>query len=422
MLKTLKLLLLLCIVTLEIKAQDTSSYKYHNGLTPAQKLIANSGEDLLTGGNAQSKQTVISGYGDISYKHDFKYKNSTWNVNRVVLFVGHQFSKKIAFFSELEIEDAKVEGGGFKGSVGMEQAYLKFSFNPRHYLVAGLFLPRIGILNENHLPINFNGVERPLVEQAVIPGTWREIGIGYYGQAGTFPLTYSAALMSGLNSADFVHGTGFKSGRSEGQLATGDNIAVTASAKVFTGDFQWQVSGYVGGTTGIGAYQADSLHLQSGPFGTPLYLGEADMQYNKGGFGAKALYVYVSYPRAGDVNSAYANNTFKTMYGAYAELSYDLLYNKVKTSEKQLIAFGRLEKMNLNESIPSSGIIDPALDQWHVVTGLNYFPLANLVIKADVRFTHTGPQNENLILNPPPVMQPYQQNNQFLNIGIGYAF
>jgi hypothetical protein len=40
----------------------------------------------------------------------------------------------------------------------MEQAYLKFNLNAKQYLVAGLFVPRTGLLNENHLPIN-SGME-----------------------------------------------------------------------------------------------------------------------------------------------------------------------------------------------------------------------------------------------------------------------
>lgn len=389
-------------------------------MTPAQKLVASSGEDLLTGGNAKTAQTVISGYGEATYQHDFKYKNATINLARAVLFVGHQFNKKISFFSELEVENTKVEGGDSKGEVGMEQAYLKFTLNPRQYIVAGLFVPRIGITNENHLPVNFYGTERPLVEQLIIPTTWREIGIGLYGQTATLPLAYSIALVSGLNSENFVHGTGFAGGQSDGQLATGNNLALTASLRAFMGDFQFQVSGYMGGTTGMGAYQADSLHLQSGIFGSPLYLGEADVQYNNGGFSAKALGAYVSLPDAANINSAFANNVPKTMYGAYGELAYNLLYNT--DSKHQLVAFGRYENLNMNQTIPQNGITDPTLKQSHIIAGLNYFPIPNVVIKADVRITHTGAQNPGLIINPPSVMQPYQQNNQFLNIGLGYAF
>lgn len=401
---------------------DSSSLNKSQGylMTPAQKLVASSGEDLLTGGNAKSAQTVISGYGEATYQHDFKYKNSTITLARAVLFVGHQFNKRISFFSELEVENDKVEGGGSKGEVGMEQAYLKFTLNPRQYIVAGLFLPRIGITNENHLPVNFYGTERPLVEQLVIPTTWREIGIGFYGQTATLPLAYSIALVSGLNSENFTHGTGFADGRSEGQLATGNNLALTASLRAFTGDFQFQVSGYIGGTTGLGAYQADSLHLQSGMFGSPLYLGEADVQYNNGGFSAKALGTFVSLPDAGNINSAFANNVPQEMGGAYLEFGYDLLHSSGQ--KRQLVAFARGEALTLNNKIPQNGISDPTLEQVHLICGLNYFPIPNVVIKADMRFTRTGNQNPGLVINPPSVMQPYQRSNQFLNIGLGYAF
>ena len=137
--------------------------------TQAQQLVL-SNEDSLNAGINSSK-TVISGYGSALYQRDFNKKESVLNLERAVLFVGHQFNNKISVFSELEIEDAKVAGGEGGGEVSMEQLYLKFNLNPKQYIIAGLFVPRIGFLNENHLPVNFNGVERPIVEQQVIPAT-----------------------------------------------------------------------------------------------------------------------------------------------------------------------------------------------------------------------------------------------------------
>jgi hypothetical protein len=76
----------------------------------------------------------------------------------------------------------------------------------------------------------------------------------------------------------------------------------------------------------------------------------------------------------------------------------------------------------MNASIPSNGIIDGTLDQSHVILGFNFLPINNVTIKADVRLIHTGPENKALLINPPPVMFPYPQNNSFVNIGIGYSF
>jgi hypothetical protein len=308
----------------------------------------------------------------------------------------------------------------------MEQAYLKFNLNARQYLVAGLFVPRIGILNENHLPNNFNGVERPIVEQLVIPATWRELGVGFYGSSDKLPLNYSVALITGLNSGKFEHGNGIREGRAEGSSALANNLAITASLQYLWKEFKFQVSGYMGGTVGLNKRNADSLHagLRTGAFGTPIYLGEADMQYSKNGFSAKALFSYIAYPDANKIYHAYATNMPSGIYGAYAELAYDWLYHRQKTP--QFITFARFEALDLNAKLPAEqkakGQYDGTLKQSHIIAGIGWLPVPNVVVKADLRLLHTGPENPALAINPPPNALPYQQNNQFLNIGIGYSF
>jgi hypothetical protein len=226
--------------------------------------------------------------------------------------------------------------------------------------------------------------------------------------------------MNGLNSAKFEHGTGIREGRAEGNNALANNLAVTASVQYFWQNFKFQVSGYVGGTVGLSPHGADSLGLNSGALGTPLYLGEADLQYANKAVSLKILGTYIYYPEAGNVNAAYNNNTPTGLYGGYAELAFDWLYAKAK--QAQLITFVRMELFDLNASIPSNGIHDGTLNQSHLIAGFSYLPIPNVVIKANVRLMHTGAQNPELVINPPPNALPYQQNNQFLNIGIGYSF
>ena len=164
------------------------------------------------------------------------------------------------------------------------------------------------------------------------------------------------------------------------------------------------------------------MGLDNGAFGTPLYLGEADVQFAKNGVSAKALATYVAYPDADKVNIAYANNIGSGMYGAYAEFAYDWLYKQQKTA--QLITFVRGEILDLNSSLPPEpkAIYDGTQKQAHIIAGFSYLPIPNVVIKADVRLLHTGPQNPALIINPPPNALPYKQNDQVLNLGIGYSF
>ncbi len=366
--------------------------------TPAQQLILTN-EDSLNA-NAVKNRTVISGYGSAFYQRDFNQKTATVALDRVVLFVGHNFSDKISLFTELEVENAVVSGtnsdepSSGKGDIAMEQAFLKFNLNSHQYLVAGLFVPRIGITNENHLPVNFNGVERPIVEQLIIPTTWREIGVGLYGNLDRVPLNYSIAVMNGLNSAKFRHDTGLGEGEGLGSNATANNLAVTASVQYRVSDFKFQLAGYVGGTVGLSKRSADSLNvgLTTGAFGTPLYLGEFDVQYAKNGFSAKALGTYIAYPGADKIYQAYATSIGSGMYGTYLELAYDWLHHTGAT--KQFITFVRGEALDMNANLTvlqkEDDQRDKTLQQTHVIAGISYFPIPNVVIKADVRLQHTG--------------------------------
>ncbi len=321
----LPLVLFLFVLHLTPEAQKFTT-------TNAQKLIQTSEDSLLMGSNTQ--KTVISGYGSAAFQRNFDQQQSTVTLERAVLFVGHQFSQKISFFSELEIENAKVEGGvSNDAEIAMEQAFLKFNVNAHQYFIAGLFTPRIGILNENHLPTNFNGVERPIVETLIIPATWRELGIGFYGNSEKIPLNYSFALMNGLNGADFEHGSGIRGGRAEGNLASANNIAITAAFQYYWKNFKFQVSAYSGGTVTLSPKSADSLGLNSGAFGTPVYLAEGDVQYEYNAWTAKALGVYIGYPDAGKMNTVYGNNTATGMFGAYMEIAYNWLFKSSYAGE-----------------------------------------------------------------------------------------
>src|ERR1700744_1184677 len=386
----------------------------------AQQLPKTSEDSLLN--NLSKSATTIGGYGNAFYQRNSSTQTSKIDLERFVLFVVHKFNDKISIFSELEVEDAKVTGGEAGGEVAIEQAYLKFNLNANQYIVAGLFLPRIGILNENHLPNTFNGNERNYVETVVLPSTWRELGVGLYGNLNNLPISYSVGLVNGLSSQMFEHGTGIEAGRFEGRNATGNNLAVTAALQFYQGNFKAQVSGYYGGTIGVNKRKADSLGVTSGIFGTPVALGEADVQYANNGFSVRVLGTIVSIPDASNINRAYANNTPQTEYGAYAEVGYDLFHLMGKPQDKQLIVFVRDEKLDMNASIPSNGVTDGTLNQNFVVAGLTYLPIRNVAIKGDVRIAHTGPQNPDLIINPNPVAQPYQPNYNLINLGVAFSF
>ena len=399
------------------------------GAFGAKAQVVTAEDSLATGLIKSDRSTVLSGYGEAKYGLDTKRSSSEARLTRVVLFVGHKFNSKISLFTEMELEDAFVAGAGSDeaggkglGAIAMEQAFIKFNINPSTYLIAGLFIPRIGFINENHLPSTFNGVDRPYLEQQVIPAVWRELGVGLYGQVRNIPgLNYSVSLTNGLNSQAFSSSGGIGGGTQLGQATEGTNLGVSAALLYYFRNFRIQASGYIGGSTAMERRVADSLLLDHGAFGNPVSLGEVNVVYSRGPIEARAIGTVVHVNNAFAINRAFANNTPEQLYGAYGELAYDLLYSRYR-GDKSLAIFGRYEWMDLSAKIPSNGIDNAANRKQYIIGGLTYRPVRGVSVKADYVRRITGEFNPALIVTPFPQQVPYYKDNGFVNLGIGYNF
>lgn len=382
-------------------------------------------EDSLNAGLIASTQaTLISSYGEVHYTRDNQLQTATASVRRNILFLGHKFNNRITFFSEMELENAVVTGeNGGKGELSMEQLFVKFDLNRNNYLVTGLFIPRIGIINENHLPTTYNGVERHFVEQLIIPSTWREIGIGLYSNIQSVPgLNLSCALMNGLQSSGFESGSGIKEGRAGGSRADMSNLALTGAALYYKGNWRSQMSIYYGGSAGLTKRVADSLQLSYGAFGTPVGVLEANTQYLSNGLSFKALAVAVSIPDAAAINRAYANNTPEMMLGAFAEVGYNIFHLTEKWKNKNMTLFTRFEWMDMDYKRAENGILNNVLDKKYIVAGVTFQPVRGVALKGDYTHRFTGAPNPALWINPFPNAQPYFESNGFVNLAVTYSF
>ncbi|MES2727747.1 MAG: hypothetical protein V4643_11635 [Bacteroidota bacterium] len=381
-------------------------------------------EDSLNAGlTPGTNATVISGYGQAKVAYDLRFGTGEANITRNVMFFGHKFNDQFGFFSETELENAKVANGA-SGEISLEQLFLKTNLNRNMYLVTGLFIPRIGTINENHLPTTFNGNDRPFVEQLIIPSTWREIGIGLYGQTHSIPgLNYSVAVINGLNAQGFSFGSGIREGRFEGSQATAGNIAVTGALLYYFHNFRFQVSGYYGGANGLSKRESDSLQLDHGAFGTPISLLESNIQYHNKGISVKALTTVVDIYDADKINRAYASNTPSQMVGSYVEAAYNVLYYFNPKTEKNLSVFSRYEYMNLNNKLPENGVKDNFQEKQYWVSGITYQPVRGIVFKADYIYSETGNYNTQLyVVNPYATQLPFYKSNHQINVGFGYSF
>jgi hypothetical protein len=70
-------------------------------------------------GSSAHSNTTIGGYGELHY-NNIETKEDI-DFHRFVLFIGHKYSEKLRFFSELEVEHSLV-GEGKPGEVELEQA------------------------------------------------------------------------------------------------------------------------------------------------------------------------------------------------------------------------------------------------------------------------------------------------------------
>ena len=159
----------------------------------------------------------IGGYGEFLYetyagsKQDrtASGKKDQFDALRAILYTGYKFNDRLLFNSEIEVEHAK--------EIYLEFAYVDYMFTENVGMRAGMLLAPLGLTNELHEPPIFLGTERPLTENKIIPTTWRENGIGLFGETET--TSWRVYTMNSLNGAKFTS-SGLRGGRQKGAKST----------------------------------------------------------------------------------------------------------------------------------------------------------------------------------------------------------
>ena len=164
-------------------AVDTLLNDPRNQLNAAQRLLS---------GNYGSTVT-LGAYGEILYNQP-EGDNGELDVQRLVLLVGYKFDDRTQFVTEIELEHVN--------EVFVEQAFINYNVANNVNLRGGLMLIPMGIVNEFHEPTTFNGVERPAMDNAIIPTTWREIGLGVTGRFNYLSIGYQAYVLNGFKSSE----------------------------------------------------------------------------------------------------------------------------------------------------------------------------------------------------------------------------
>ncbi|MGH7614756.1 MAG: hypothetical protein ACREMW_12040 [Gemmatimonadales bacterium] len=349
------------------------------------------------------ESTTIGGYGEAHYTNESGPRTpGRVNLARFIVYLAHRFDDRLTFRSELEVEDAKIEGGEPGGEVALEQAYLDYRLADWFTLRTGLVLPPVGIINETHEPPTFNGVARPAFDHDVIPTTWREIGLGALG---TVPwvagLSYRVYLVNGLKADGFSADAGIRGGRQEGREASFANPSLT-------GRLEWARPGLkLGGSFWYGGTANQDSVLGAGSFAAPVGLLSADARYDVGGFMFRGVVANINVSEAQATNARYGGAVGSRIAGGYLEAAYDLLHVLAPASSQRLTAFVRHERYDTQAAVPAGTLKDESLSRRLTTFGLSYKPTYNTVFKGDyqVRRNKAG-----------------VAEGEVLSLGVGYQF
>lgn len=351
---------------------EEPKYKSAYGLGPAASKVYQVGKGLSIGGYGEANYQAIVG--------DEKGKNDNADLERLVLYAGYKFTDNILFNSEIEFEHATTgEGDEEKGEVSVEFAALDFFIHKMANVRAGMVLLPMGFINQIHEPPFFFGNNRPEVERQIIPSTWREIGVGLFGELAP-NLTYTTYVVNGLNAKEFSSG-GIRDGRQSGSQAKAEDLAFVGRMDYAP---NWAPGLSFGGSAYFGNSGQNQLYAgQQVDAFTQLYEGHVQWKYR--GLEFRALGSWGHIDDAEVLSQDRGQTIGSSNYGWYTEVGYDVLPWIFRDTTQYLAPFFRYEQFDTIAQAPSGFLDDGSRDRWIYQFGLQYKPIPNVVIKADYR-------------------------------------
>ena len=369
--------------------QDSASLTSQWGYGPAASKVYERDRGLSIGGYAEGFYTnYVSDQG-----HGTSKTLDRSDLLRAVLYAGYRFNENIVFNSEIEFEHATTSStrSSSGGSVSVEFAALDYFWRPALNFRSGLVLLPVGFLNLVHEPPFYFGVNRPDVERTLIPSTWRENGVGIFGEFGE-TIDYTIYAVNGMNALGF-NANGIRDGRQSGNRALAEDLAFVGridwtpmpellfGASVYAGDSgQDQRISLVGGGT---------TRLPS----TPTLLWEVHGQYESRGLHLRSLFTMTHIGDAGsltgdlqqDASDPLSGAVASGMLGGYGEAAYDILPLVFPGTESYLAPFYRFEWYDTQWNMPSGFSADRSKEIMVHTVGLQFEPIPNVVLKADYR-------------------------------------
>lgn len=396
--------------------------------------------------HVNGKRLSVGGYGEVAMSRNFysdhvsrysladEHKNDPshgrFDIPHAVIYLGYDFGKGWTMGTEIEFEHGGVgmayekedeEGGEWEqevekgGEVELEQFWIQKSFGRWANIKAGHIVVPVGLNNAYHEPLNFFTVYRPEGENTVLPSTWHQTGISFWGKIKGW--RYELQFLAGLNSDNFTNTSWINKGPgtpTEGEIATKYGTALRIDNYCIKG-LRIGLSGYYGHAIG-NSYPNNKDGAESKYKGV-VAIGAIDFTYNNYNWivRGQADYGYLSDAKqlkyfTNRLNglSPFHHSAFvsKNAFAYGIEAGYNIFsqIEKLRQDNQKLYLFGRYEHYNPYASKTKNTSYDYTNVQ-RMAVGINYYPVKQIVVKAE--YSHR-------------FLKSQYNNEPAINIGVAY--
>ena len=396
--------------------------------------------------HVNGKRLSVGGYGEVAMSRNFysdhvsrysladEHKNDPshgrFDIPHAVIYLGYDFGKGWSMGTEIEFEHGGVgmayekedeEGGEWEqevekgGEVELEQFWIQKSFGRWANIKAGHIVVPVGLNNAYHEPLNFFTVYRPEGENTILPSTWHQTGISFWGK--TKGWRYELQFLAGLNSDNFTNTGWINKGPgtpTEGEIATKYGTALRIDNYCIKG-LRIGLSGYYGHAIG-NSYPNNKDGAESKYKGV-VAIGAIDFTYNNYNWivRGQADYGYLSDAKqlkyfTNRLNglSPFHHSAFvsKNAFAYGIEAGYNVFsqIEKLRQSNQKMYLFGRYEHYNPYASKTKNTSYDYT-NVKRMAVGINYYPVKQIVVKAE--YSHR-------------FLKSQYNNEPAINIGVAY--
>jgi len=385
----------------------------------------NAGDSVMT--HAKGHRFSIGGYGEVAYSRnyysdsEFRYSHADehkndpshgrFDIPHAVIYMSYDFGKGWTFGTEIEFEHGgtgsaeELEADEFGeweqetekgGEVELEQFWIQKSFAKWANVKAGHIVVPVGLTNAHHEPLQFFTVYRPEGENTIMPCTWHQTGVSFWGRHKDF--RYELQLLAGLNSDQFSRSYWIKNGaKSPTEYEVANKFGVAARVDNYSvPGLRIGLSGYYGHS--IGNSSPREASGTTADYKGVVAIGSIDLTLNRFNWIVRAQADYGYLGDATQLSSIYnrtnkkspfhhsssMNNVSSHAYAVGIEAGYDV-FSQIKTlreKKHRLFLFGRYEQYNPYASQMGANSYQYT-DVKRMALGLNYYPIKQVGIKAE---------------------------------------